>query len=57
MTPEEWKHYIDTGEVPYHFFKSMVDLLKQGKKLNQQHIAVYTSHGWFVEELLKIDKS
>ena len=57
MNEQEWESYVNTGEVPYHFFKSMVDLLKQGKKLNQQHIAVYTSHGWFVEELLKIDKS
>lgn len=53
MNEQEWESYVNTGEVPYHFFKSMVDLIKQGKKLNQQHLAVYTSHGEIVEILLK----
>jgi len=53
MNPEEWKIYVDKGEVPYHFFKSMVKLIKEGKRLNQQHLAVYQSHGPIIEVLLK----
>lgn len=52
MNSEEWKQYVDTGEVPYHFFKSMVKLIKDGKALNSQHLAVYQSHGQIVEFLL-----
>jgi hypothetical protein len=52
MTKEEWKHYVDSGEVPMHFFKSMVKLIKDGKTLNSQHLAVYQSHGQIVELLL-----
>lgn len=53
MNEQEWESYVNTGEVPYHFFKSMVKLIKQGEKLNQQHLAVYTSHGEIIEILLK----
>ena len=53
MNNEEWNTYVNTGEVPYHFFKSMIKLIKEGGKLNQQHMAVYTSHGAIVEILLK----
>ena len=54
MNPQEWKHYIDKGEVPYHFFKSMVKAIKAGDKLNSQHLAVYSSHGRIIEVLLSI---
>ena len=52
MNKTEWDTYVNTGEVPYHFFKSMVDLIKEGGKLNQQHLAVYTSHGEIIELML-----
>ena len=52
MNPKEWQHYIDNGEVPYHFFKSMVKSIKNGEKLNTQHLAVYMSHGKIIELLL-----
>ena len=52
MTKEEWKHYVDTGEVPMHFFKSMVESIKNGDALTSQHLAVYQSHGQIVELLL-----
>ncbi|MDC0008894.1 hypothetical protein OAE73_00875 [bacterium] len=52
MNPQEWKVYVDTGEVPYHFFKSMVESIKKGERLNQQHLAVYQSHGKVIEVLL-----
>lgn len=54
MTEHEWKHYVDTGEVPMHFFKSMVEAIKTGVKLNSQHLAVYQSHGRIIEVLLSI---
>jgi len=54
MTDQEWKRYVDTGEVPYHFFKSMVNAIKNGDKLNGQHLAVYSSHGRIIEVLLSI---
>ncbi len=53
MNSEEWKHYVDVGEVPYHFFISMVNTIKEGGKLNSQHIAVYSSHARIIEFLLK----
>jgi hypothetical protein len=53
MNEHEWSTYVNTGEVPYHFFKSMVKLIKEGKKLNEQHLAVYMSHGEIIEVLLK----
>lgn len=56
MDKEEWNTYVNSGEVPYHFFKSMVDLIKQGKRLNEQHLAVYMSHGEIIEALLKNNK-
>tara|TARA_B110000259_G_C13991563_1_gene392720 strand:- start:1229 stop:1393 length:165 start_codon:yes stop_codon:yes gene_type:complete len=52
MNPIEWKQYIDSGEVPYHFFKSMVKAIKNGDTLNSQHLAVYASHGEIIELLL-----
>lgn len=54
MTPEEWQLYVDTGEVPMHFFKSMVEAIKNGKTLNSQHLAVYQSHGKIIEILLSL---
>jgi len=54
MTPQEWKHYVDKGEVPMHFFKSMVEAIKNGKTLNSQHLAVYQSHGEIIELLLSL---
>ena len=54
MTEYEWKRYVDSGEVPYHFFKSMVKAIKAGDKLNSQHLAVYSSHGRIIEVLLSI---
>jgi hypothetical protein len=53
MDKQEWQRYVNLGEVPYHFFKSMVKLIKEGGKLNGQHLAVYQSHGEIVEILLK----
>jgi surface polysaccharide O-acyltransferase-like enzyme len=55
MTTEEWQCYVNTGEVPLHFIKSMVKLIREGKVLSQQHIAVYTSHARIIETLLKKD--
>ena len=52
MSPQEWKHYVDKGEVPMHFFKSMVESIKAGNRLNQQHLAVYQSHGPIIEMML-----
>jgi hypothetical protein len=54
MNPQEWKHYVDKGEVPMHFFKSMVEAIKNGEKLNSQHLAVYQSHGKVIEVLLNL---
>lgn len=54
MTPEEWKNYIDKGEVPIHFLKEMVDLIKAGKSLTDKHLAVYQSHGQVIETLLNL---
>lgn len=53
MNEQEWQSYVDSGEVPWHFFKSMIDLIKKGEKLNEQHLAVYMSHGEIIEILLK----
>lgn len=52
MNPKEWKIYVDTGFVPQHFFKSMVESIKAGDRLNQQHLAVYQSHGPIIEMML-----
>ena len=52
MNPQEWEHYVDSGEVPYHFFKSMVESIKNGDALTSQHLAVYSSHGEIIEVLL-----
>lgn len=52
MNSEEWKQYVDTGEVPMHFFKSMVEAIKNGKILNTQHLAVYQTHGQIIEMML-----
>ena len=52
MTPEEWKNYIDTGEVPMYFLEEMVNLIKMGESLTDKHLAVYQSHGQVIEMLL-----
>jgi len=52
MNPKEWKIYVDTGFVPQHFLKSMVESIKAGDRLNQQHLAVYQSHGPIIEMML-----
>ena len=52
MNSEEWNVYVDTGFVPHHFFKSMVEAIKSGEKLNQQHLSVYRSHGPIIEMML-----
>ena len=52
MSPQEWKDYVDKGEVPMHFFKSMVEAIKNGKTLNTQHLAVYQTHGQIIEMML-----
>jgi hypothetical protein len=52
MNDIEWSTYVDSGEVPFHFFKDMVKLIKNGDKLNQQHLAVYTSHCKIIEVML-----
>lgn len=53
MSEQEWNEYIDKGHVPMHFFKSIVKLIQEGKKLNSRHLAVYMSHGPIIEALLK----
>jgi hypothetical protein len=52
MNKEEWAIYVDKGIVPMHFFKSMVESIKKGEKLNGQHLAVYQSHGPVIEMML-----
>ena len=52
MSTEEWTIYVDTGFVPMHFFKSMVEAIKTGGTLNHQHMAVYQSHGPIIEMML-----
>lgn len=52
MTPEEWKNYIDTGEVPMYFLEEMVNLIKMGESLTDRHLAIYQSHGKVIEMLL-----
>ena len=52
MNKEEWNLYVDTGKVPRHFIKSMVDCIKTGKLPTPQQIAVYSSHGTLIEALL-----
>ncbi len=52
MTPEEWKNYIDTGEVPMYFLEEIVNLIKMGESLTDLHLAVYQSHGKVIEMLL-----
>lgn len=54
MSTEEWTMYVDTGFVPMHFFKSMVEAIKTGATLNHQHLAVYQSHGKIIEVLLSL---
>ena len=54
MNEQEWSAYVDRGEVPYHFFESMIDLIRSGERLNLQHLAVYRSHGEVIENLLKL---
>jgi hypothetical protein len=53
MNQQEWQSYVNFGEVPHHFFQSMVEIIKKGGKLNRQHLAVYQSHGEIVETMLK----
>jgi hypothetical protein len=53
MNPQEWQHYVDKGEVPMHFLKSMVESIKKGERLNGQHLAVYQSHGMIIEMMLR----
>ena len=53
MDQQEWQHYVNLGEVPQHFFQSMVKLIREGKSLNLQHLAVYQSHGEIIEIMLK----
>lgn len=53
MNKEEWNLYVDTGKVPRHFIKSMIDCIKTGKLPTPQQIAVYSSHGTLIEALLK----
>lgn len=53
MTQEEWNTYIETGFVPQHFIKDMVDRIKSGKPLDVKHLQVYVSHGKIIELYLK----
>ena len=53
MNQHEWSTYVNSGEVPSHFFHSMIKLIREGGKLNLQHLAVYQSHGEIVEIMLK----
>jgi hypothetical protein len=53
MNEQEWSTYVNLGEVPHHFLHSMVKLIREGGKLNLQHLAVYRSHGEIVEIMLK----
>lgn len=53
MNPEEWEIYVNTGKVPFHFLKEVVDLIKKGKSLTDKHFAVYQSHSQVIENLLK----
>ena len=53
MNKEEWNLYVDTGKVPMHFINSMIDSIKAGKLPTPQELAVYSSHGTFIEALLK----
>lgn len=53
MNQQEWQCYVNTGEVPSHFFHSMVEIIREGGKLNLQHLAVYQSHGEIIEIMLK----
>jgi len=54
MKQEEWQHYVNSEKFQRHFFKSMVEAIKNGKTLNSQHLAVYQSHGKIIEVLLAL---
>ena len=53
MTPEEYKEYIDTGVVPHYFIMEIVNGIKEGARLNGQHLQVYISHAPIIEVYLK----
>lgn len=53
MNTKEWQTYINTGQVPMHYLKSMVEAIKSGQKLNSKHLAVYTTHAQIIEVMLK----
>jgi hypothetical protein len=53
MNSEEWNHYIETGEVPRDFLNEIIDKIKSGGTLSLEHLAVYQTHSYLIEILLK----
>lgn len=53
MNPEEWSHYIETGEVPKDFLNEIIDKIQSGGTLSLEHLAVYQTHSHLIEVLLK----
>tara|TARA_R110002124_G_scaffold212856_9_gene379002 strand:- start:6836 stop:7015 length:180 start_codon:yes stop_codon:yes gene_type:complete len=52
MNKAEWKKYVDSGEVPYYFFKSIAKAIKSGNNLTSKQLAVYSSNAEIIELLL-----
>jgi hypothetical protein len=56
MNKEEWNNYIDTGYVPQHFIKEIVENIKSGQTLTIKHLQVYMSHSSIIELYLTMKK-
>lgn len=52
MNPTEWETYLESGIVPTHFIREMVELIQDGKSLTSRHLAVYQSHAQIIETYL-----
>lgn len=55
MNKEEWNTYLDTGFVPQHFIMEIVHGIKEGKRLNPKHLAIYQTHAQIIEIYLRRD--
>lgn len=53
MNKQEWETYLESGIVPPHFIKEMVELIKGGGHLTSRHLAVYQSHAQIIEAHLQ----
>ena len=53
ISNNDWKKYVNTGELGIHVLQDIVKRIKAGEKLSTKDLAIYTSHGDILETLLR----